>query len=98
MLRLVEVELLLELIYTTTTVDVLLLSGKERMASGANVQSHFFLSGLGHESVTASAYYLAVYVLRMDSLLHSGFTSFLFINSRYISILGTESPQDSLAY
>ena len=69
--------LVLELFDTSAALGELLLSCKERMASGANVCSDLFLCGSRHKCVAACASYFTFLVLRMDSLFHA-FTSFLF--------------------
>ena len=61
----------LELLNTSTTLCELLLSCKERVASGANISSDLFLCGSGHECVAACASYFTFLVLRMDSLFHA---------------------------
>ena len=70
-LLLLETVLVLELLNTTAALSELLLSSKERMASGANVSSDFFLGGLCHERIAACASNFTFLELRMDSLFHA---------------------------
>ena len=69
-LSLFETVFLLELFYTAAAVDELLLTGEERMAFRAYIQTNFRLIRLCHKSITASASYLAVHIFRMDILFH----------------------------
>lgn len=73
---LVKVVLILELLNTTTAVDELLLTCKERMARRADIKSHFFFRRSGDKSISTCASYFTFLILRMDSFLHA-FTSFL---------------------
>ena len=68
--QLFETVFLLELFYTAATVDELLLTGEERMAFRAYIQTDLWLIGLCHERVTAGTSYLAVHIFRMDILFH----------------------------
>ena len=52
---LLHVEALLEAIDATACIDELLLSGKERMALGANFNTDILLGGAGLDNITASA-------------------------------------------
>lgn len=72
-----QAELLLELFYTAATVDEFLLTGEERVAGRADVQSDFILGGQGSEFITASASNLAFLVVGMDTFFHE-FHLFLF--------------------
>ena len=62
---------LLELIHTSAGVNKLLLTGKERMALGANFNFDLAaLGGLGFYGLAACTSDDALFVLRMDSLFH----------------------------
>ena len=66
----------LELIHTSAGINKLLLTGEERMALGANFNSHLAaLCGLGCYCFAASATNYALFIIRMDSGLH--FTKYL---------------------
>ena len=67
---LLDIELFLELLNTPAAVDELLLSGKERMAGGTYVQSHFFLDRLALQRVAACTSHLADFIVWMNSLFH----------------------------
>ena len=61
----------LEFFNTSAALSELLLAGKERMASGADICSDLSLCGLGHERIAACASNFTFLVLRMDSLFHA---------------------------
>jgi len=67
-------ETLLELVYTTASVNKLLLTGEERMALGADVHAKLTvcitLRGASGYSFTASATNGYFFILRMDSVFH----------------------------
>ena len=73
--RLFDVVLVLELLDTAAAIDELLLAGEERMALRANVEPDLVLYGPGHECISASASYLAILIIRMDSFFHFKKTS-----------------------
>ena len=62
--------LLVELIYTTTSLGSFLLAGVERMALGADFYVDLRLGRTGHKSVSAVAGYGCLIVLRMYSFSH----------------------------
>ena len=68
-----QVVLVLELFNTSTTVDELLLSCKERMTCWANVKSHFFFYGFRNKRITTCASYFTFLIIRMDSFLHASY-------------------------
>ena len=63
--------LVLELLNTSAALRELLLTSKERMASGADICSDLSLCGLRHERIAACASNFTFLVLRMDSLFHA---------------------------
>ena len=63
--------LVLELLNTTAALSELLLTCKERMASGADIGSDLGLCGPRHERIAACASNFTFLVLRMDSLFHA---------------------------
>ena len=67
---LLHVEALLEAIDATACIDELLLSGKERMALGANFNTDILLGGAGLDNITASAGNGSLAIVRMDLFLH----------------------------
>ena len=67
---------LLELINSTACVNEFLLTGKEGMTFRANFNSHFSaICGLGYNGLAASTLDGHFFVIRMDSGLHSIYTS-----------------------
>ena len=69
---------LIELVNTSACVNELLLSCKERMALRANFNSDLAaLCGLGYNRLAACALDYALLIIRMNSLLHFNFSSFL---------------------
>ena len=61
----------LELIHASAGVNKLLLTGEERMALGANINSQVAaLGGLGFNNFATSAFDSANFVVRMDSVFH----------------------------
>ncbi len=83
---LAEFETLLELVYTSACIDELLLTGEERVALGANFNSHIALSRLSHNSLAASALYCNFLVFGMDSFLHFMNTSQFLLQFLYAMI------------
>ena len=73
-----HIEALLEAINTSASVNQLLLAGIERMALGADIHFHLFLSGTRLKSFTAYAANHTLAVLGMDVFLHCCFTSFAY--------------------
>jgi hypothetical protein len=61
---------LLELINTTAGIKELLFTGKERMASGADLHTKILLNGACFKTVAASASNRCVMVGRMDCFFH----------------------------
>ena len=84
LLLFLQTVLVLELLNTSAALSELLLSCKERMASGANVSSDFSLGGLRHECIAACASNFTFLVLRMDSLFHA---FHLFLSSGHLPSL-----------
>ena len=76
MLKLVEIELLLKLIYSTASVNELLLTGKERMAFRANINLNVILNGLGNIFCATSTLNSCSVVFGMETLLHFKFPLF----------------------
>ena len=70
MLRLVEIELLLELINTTACINKLLFAGEERMAFRANINLNVVLNRLGNIFCAASTLNNGGLVFGMETLLH----------------------------
>ena len=70
LLLLVEVEFLLELIYTSACINKLLLAGKERMAFRANIDLDVILNGFGNIFCATSTLDSGGLVFGMDTLLH----------------------------
>ena len=68
-----QVVLVLELFNTSTTVDELLLSCKERMTCWANVKSQFFFCWSGNKRISTCASYFTFLIIRMDSFLHASY-------------------------
>ncbi len=60
----------LELINTSARVNKLLLTREERMALGANFNAHIALGGFRYDSLAASAFNGAFFIIRMDTLFH----------------------------
>ncbi len=81
MLRLVEVELFLELINTSACINKLLLTGEERMAFRANINLNIFLNGLGNIFCATSTLDSGGLVIGMDTLLHFKIPLFHMIRS-----------------
>ena len=67
---LLQTELLVETVNTSTGVNQLLLAGIERVALGANFDLDVLLRGTGLNDLTARASNRRLFVLRMDSFLH----------------------------
>ena len=76
MLKLVEIELLLKLIYSTASVNELLLAGKERMAFRANINLNVILNGLGNIFCATSTLNSRSVVFGMETLFHFKFPLF----------------------
>ena len=70
MLRLVEIELLLELVYTSACINKLLLAGEKRMAFRANINLNVVLYGLGNIFCATSTLNGSDLVIGMEILLH----------------------------
>ncbi len=70
MLRLVEIELLLELVYTSACIYKLLLAGEKRMAFRANINLNVVLYRLGNIFCATSTLDGSGLVIGMDTLLH----------------------------
>ncbi len=70
MLRLVEIELLLELVYTSACIYKLLLAGEKRMAFRANINLNVVLNRLGNIFCATSTLDSGGLVIGMDTLLH----------------------------
>ena len=61
---------LVELLNTTTSCDITLTTGEERMALGANINSQLSLSGASSEGVAATADNLCLKEFWMNTVLH----------------------------
>ena len=70
MLRLVEIELLLELIYTSDCINKLLLAGEKRMAFRTNINLNVVFNRLGNIFCATSTLNSGGLVFGMDTLLH----------------------------
>jgi hypothetical protein len=78
---------LLELVNASACVNELLLTGEERMALGADINSHLAaVGGLGYNSLTACTSDGASLILRMDSLFHC-----FYLISNYLMFFDIES-------
>ena len=73
---LVQVESSLEAVNTSAGINELLLTGKERVALGADFYRDILLGGSGLIYSTTSTANGSRLVIRMDSFLHLRFTSF----------------------
>ena len=82
MLQLVEIELLLELIYTSACVYKLLFAGIERMAFGTNINLNVVFYRLGNIFGATSTLDGSGLVIGMDTLLHFIFPLFHMIRSQ----------------
>ena len=68
---LVKMIFVLELFNSSTTVDELLLTCKERVTRWTNIGSDLRLYWPGHKCISACASYFTVHVFWMDSFLHA---------------------------
>ena len=66
---------LVELLDTSTSCDITLTAGEERMALGANINSQLSLGGAGSKSIAAAADNLCLEILWMNTVLHYLYTS-----------------------
>ena len=76
MLQQLDAVFLFEFIYATACIDELLLTGKERMAARANLNTKILLNGAGFERIAASASNSRKLIIRMNVSFHRYFTSF----------------------
>ena len=83
MIQLVEVELLLELIYSAACINKLLLAGEERMAFGTNINLNVILYGFGNIFSATSTLDSGGLVIGMDALLHFKYPHFHIIKGQY---------------
>ena len=67
---LLQTELLVETVNTSTGVNQLLLAGIERVALGANFNLDVLFGGAGLNNLAARASDCSLFVLRMDTFLH----------------------------
>jgi len=81
MLRLVEVELLLELINTSACINKLLFAGEEGVAFRANINLYVVLNRLSNIFCATSTLDSGGLVFGMDTLFHFGIPLFHMIRS-----------------
>ena len=62
---------LIEFLDTSTSSNITLLAGEERMAFGAYVYTQFFFNRTGYEAVAAAAYYFCFPEIRMNVFFHA---------------------------
>ena len=76
-LQLVEVELLLELIYTSACINKFLFAGEERMAFRTDIDLDIILNGLGNIFGATSTLDSGGLVIGMKTLFHCNTLSFI---------------------
>ncbi len=85
--RLVEVELLFELVYASTCINKLLFAGEEGVALRANINLNIVLNRLGDIFCAASTLNSDGLVVGMETLLHFSFPLFRMFKEQACSII-----------